>query len=173
MTQHNVLYFAPLRETAKIPQKRLEDVGYDIYADFREDFMLIPPHTVAKIPTGIASAFHHSKGIILKERGSTGTLNITQKSGVIDSGFRGEWFVPIANDNASYLVISKLDEEDTLTAVFPDGICSPIIYYPYTKAIAQAVVIDIPVMDVQTVSEETLKSFSSERGAGALGSSGK
>lgn len=173
MTQHNVLYFAPLRHTAKIPQKRLEDVGYDIYADFQEDFMVIPPHTVAKIPTGIASAFHHSKGIILKERSSTGTINMTQKSGVIDSGFRGEWFVPIANDNDAYLVISKLNEEDTLNAMYPGGIAKPTIYYPYTKAIAQAVVIDIPVMNVQTISKASLELFSSERGSGALGSSGK
>ena len=173
MIQPSDLFFTKLRPTATIPQKRLEDVGYDVYADFEEDFIVIYPHKIAKIPTGIASAFHHSKGIILKERGSTGTINMTQKSGVIDSGYRGEWFIPIANDNDTTLIISKLGEQETLQRAFGEIAPSDIIFYPYHKAIAQAVVIDVPVMNVAEVSKETLELFGSERGSGALGSSGK
>jgi dUTP pyrophosphatase len=49
--------FAKVSEGAKIPSKREEDAGYDIYACFEEDCMVIRPHTSVFIPTGIATAF--------------------------------------------------------------------------------------------------------------------
>lgn len=48
----------------------------------------------------------------------------------------------------------------------------PIIY-PYSKAIAQAEVCEVPVMNQYEITYEELKSIPSERGIGALGSSGK
>ena len=33
--------FAKVRPTAEIPTKRVEDAGYDIYADFKEDYMVV------------------------------------------------------------------------------------------------------------------------------------
>lgn len=171
MIQHKDLFFSQLRPTSKVPTKRLEDGGYDVYADFEEEMITIPPHSVVKIPTGIASAFHESKVIILKERGTTGTKNMTQKAGVIDSGFRGEWFVPVGNDNPATVVISKLDEEATVKRFAKSE--TPIIYFPYEKAIAQALVIEVPRMIVQVVPPEHLQLFVSERTMGELGSSGK
>lgn len=52
-----------------------------------------------EFPTGIASAFHPSKVALFKERGSTGKIGIGQRSGVMDSGYRGEWIVLITNHN--------------------------------------------------------------------------
>lgn len=47
------------------------------------------------------------------------------------------------------------------------------IFYPYDKAIAQAIVHEVPVMNVQEVDYETLQNIPSERGTGKLGSSNK
>mgnify|MGYP000734891585 FL=1 len=78
--------FAKVRPTAVIPTKRDEDAGFDIYADFEDDFIIIDPHTTTLIPTGIASACDVDYCFILKERGSTGSKGIAQRCGVIDSG---------------------------------------------------------------------------------------
>ena len=94
---HTTVKFAKVRPTAKIPTKRVEDAGYDIYANFEEPFILINPHETKMIPTGIASACDTDYCFVLKERGSTGTKGMAQRCGIIDSGYRSEWFVPITN----------------------------------------------------------------------------
>ena len=43
MIVHTTVKFAKVRPTAKIPTKRVEDAGYDIYADFEDSFILINP----------------------------------------------------------------------------------------------------------------------------------
>ena len=45
--------------------------------------------------------------------------------------------------------------------------------YPYNKAIAQALLIPVPVAEIEEIDYETLSQISSERGMGKLGSSGK
>lgn len=169
----NQLLFAKLRNGATIPSKRVEDSGYDIYPCFEEDYIIIKPHTTRMIPTGIASACDEDYYIQLVERGSTGTKGIAQRCGVIDSGYRNEWFVPITNTNSYPIIISKLPEQETLEVAFDDIMPSGTICYPYSKAICQAVVLPVPKMEVKEVSLEELQSIKSERGLGALGSSGK
>lgn len=48
-----------------------------------------------------------------------------------------------------------------------------VIVYPYSKAIAQAEVCEVPVMNQYEITYEELQAIHSERGTGALGSSGK
>jgi dUTPase len=45
--------------------------------------------------------------------------------------------------------------------------------YPYEKAICQVLVIPVPQTEVEEITFDKLQSFKSERGNGALGSSGK
>lgn len=168
---HTTIKFAKVRPTAKIPTKRVEDAGYDIYADFEEPFILIKPHETVMIPTGIASACDTDYCFILKERGSTGTKGMAQRSGIIDSGYRSEWFVPITNTTENYIMIAKSD--DTSTDVFDAIPMKKIIHYPYEKAICQALVIPVPTVDVEEYTLDELKAIPSSRGMGALGSSGK
>ena len=134
--QKNDLYFARKDESVKLPTKRVEDAGYDIYAYFDEEAMIIEPHTTKMIPTGLYSACSSDYYIQLVERGSTGSKGIAQRCGVIASGYRGEWFVPLTNTTDKKLIISK-DVTDTL-------ILDEVIMYPYDKAICQAVVIPVP-----------------------------
>jgi len=177
------IYFAKVKPTAIIPSKREEDGGYDIYANFEEEYIAIMPHETKMIFTGIASAFSDDYVMILKERGSTGTKGIAQRCGVIDSGFRNEWKIPITNTTEKVLIISKLSREgwfgkySDIVQKFDsynfDMNTYAYIFYPYEKAIAQALLIPVPKVIINEVSYEYLQKFISERGEGMLGSSGK
>ena len=112
--------FAKVHPNAIIPSKRDEDMGFDIYACFDEEYMVIEPHETKLIPTGIASACNENYGFVLKERGSTGSKGIALRCGVIDSGYRNEWFVGLTNSTNKTLFISKLSEEETLNKYYSD-----------------------------------------------------
>ena len=156
--------FAKVKEDAIIPTKDLENAGYDIYANFSEDYIEILPHQTVMIPTGIASAFTSDYVAVLKERGSTGTKGIAQRCGIIDSNFRGEWKVPITNTTDLIIFIAKHP------IYLPQ---SPYIVYPYEKAICQALFLPVPKMIVSEINIDELKQIPSKRGDGMLGSSNK
>lgn len=162
--------FAKVRPTAIIPSKRDEDAGYDIYANFEEDYITVAPHETKMIPTGIASACDSSYCFILKERGSTGTKGIAQRCGVIDSGYRSEWFVPITNTTDKTLFIAKSFVMDKLKSCYNE---KNNIFYPYEKAVCQALIIPVPKLNVEECAYDELVAISSQRGDGCLGSSNK
>lgn len=182
--------FAKVRPDAIIPSKRNEDMGFDIYACFNEDYVIINPHETKLIPTGIASSCGSEYGFVLRERGSTGSKGIALRAGVIDSGYRNEWFVGLTNTTNKILYISKFDKIETIkrdiqksqyAGLLDDEdillsnkeIDEMMILYPYSKAIAQALLIPVPEVNVEEISYEDLKDIHSERGLGALGSSNK
>lgn len=164
--------FAKVKPDAIIPSKRDEDMGFDIYACFDEDYIVINPHETKLIPTGIASSCNVDYGFLLRERGSTGSKGIALRAGVIDSGYRNEWFVGLTNTTDKVLFISKLSEEETYQQYY-HYIMRPSFVYPYSKAIAQALVVPVPKTKVEETSYDELKEIKSERGMGALGSSNK
>lgn len=164
--------FAKVKPDAIIPSKRDEDMGFDIYACFDEDYMVINPHETKLIPTGIASACDPGYGFLLFERGSTGSKGIARRCGIIDSGYRNEWFVGLTNTTNKVMFISKLSERETYDAYYGD-IMPESFVYPYSKAIVQALIAPVPSVNREEISYEDLKAIPSERGLGALGSSGK
>lgn len=159
------MYFAKMRKDVIIPSKIDENVGFDIYANFESDALMISPGRTIMIPTGIVSAFSKEYGVILKERGSTGSKGMALRCGVVDSGYRGEWFVGITNTTDRMMAIMKKG----CTITLPQN----CIVYPYEKAIAQAVVIKLPEVKLVEKSLEEVLEMASERGTGKLGSSGK
>lgn len=167
--------FAKVKPDAKIPSKRVEDMGFDIYACFDEDYILISPHETKLIPTGIASVCDPNYGFFVVERGSTGSKGIARRCGAIDSGYRNEWFIGLTNTTNKPLYISKLDKDELRNKVgwFRKLLMKWSIVYPYAKAIAQALVLPIPEVEVEEISYEDLKAIPSERGLGCLGSSNK
>lgn len=175
--------FAKVRPDAKIPSKRDEDMGFDIYACFDEDYIVIHPQETKLIPTGIASSCDPEYGFILRERGSTGSKGLALRAGVIDSGYRSEWFVGITNTTKKSFYISKLEEADLFKKIYDMEFekLSPEVkqewfsfsFYPYSKAIAQALVIPVPQVKVEEIAYNELQAIPSERGLGALGSSNK
>ena len=168
--------FAKVRPDAIIPSKRDEDMGFDIYACFDEDYIVIEPHETKLIPTGIASACNPKYGFLIFERGSTGSKGIARRCGVIDSGYRNEWFIGLTNTTSNRLFISKLSEEDTYSKYYggyEPWIRDDFLIYPYSKAIAQALVVPVPKVKADEIPYAELKEIKSERGMGALGSSNK
>ena len=149
------LYFAKLRPEAVIPSKRDEDAGYDIYACFDEDYLLLAPLETRRIPTGLMSAFSPDY-----------YLQLSQRCGVIDSGFRNEWFIPLTNLNTKPLALVKPGKEHLL-----DG--QDVVLYPVSKAICQAVLLPVPRTEVVELSPDEIRAMESQRGEGELGSSGK
>lgn len=193
------LLFAKVRPDAIIPTKEDENAGYDIYACFDEDYLVIPPHSTVLVPTGIASAVSENYYLNVAERGSTGKIGMKYSAGIIDSGYRGEIFIALSNINHVEIIISKLTSEE-LTEKYgrvemrTDGtfvildydkkgfdeayLVDPrdeytAIIYPYEKAIAQLIIHKVPKMDVKEITYEELKKIPSKREDGALGSSGK
>lgn len=156
--------FAKTRPDAVIPSKEYENGGFDVYACFDEPAMRIEPHQTAMIPSGLASAFNPGYVALLYERGSTGSKGMGERCGVIDSGYRGEWFIAITNHNTKPLVILKKD------APAPT---EDVIVYPYEKAVCQVIFHKLPDVTVEELSYEELLAIKSSRGTGALGSSGK
>ena len=161
---HKII-FAKLRDGAIIPSKRDEDSDYDLYACFDEEEFVIPAFSTRLVPTGIISAFDESLGVKFEERGSNTKWCGIVQAGVVDSGYRGEWFCAIYNGNPVPVHISKAVQEvqrsDTQVLV------------PYSKAICQFNVREIPKLSLQEVSVDEVLACASSRGAGALGSSGK
>ena len=112
---------------------------------------------------------------------------------MIDSGYRGEWMVPITNHSEKTLFITKLDECETFKKYtgfkkneignltyelfamsgFLGKTENNFIFYPYDKAITQAVFLPIMSGKWNEIGEDEFNTLDSERGSGKLGSSGK
>lgn len=185
--------FAKVKENAIIPTKTDENMGYDIYACFDEDYIEIRPQQTKLIPTGIASCCSDDYGFIIKERGSTGSQGIAVRCGVIDSGFRGEWFIALTNTTRQTIRITKkvdkvrqgvayigkeekyyLGVNENMDLTQDDPVYGEILkLYPYSKAIAQAILVPVPKVKVEEVTYDELKAIKSDRMNGQLGSSGK
>lgn len=159
--------FAKVRPNAIIPNKRTEDAGWDLFPCFEEDWMEIPPLSSKLIPLGIASALDEGWAFIFRERGSTGVKNIKVSAGVIDQGFNGEWFACIYNGNEVSLFISKIGEtgEQSPLTEHPKA-----LLYPYSKAIAQALLVEVPEVNVTVVDYSDIQNRKTARGDGQLGS---
>ncbi len=165
----NKIRFCKLNESAIIPTKEKYNAGYDIYANFKEDYIVIEPHTTTLIGTGIASVIPENYYMQICERGSTGSKGIKSSAGVIDSSYRGEWFLAVTNTNNIPLVIAK---EDCNCPIIDEN--KPHILYPKEKALFQAIVHKVHnQLIIEEISVDDLSNYKSERGEGKLGSSGK
>lgn len=175
-----VLMWTKLDPLAKIPTKTQANAGYDIYTI--EDNVLIPPHEGHMFRTGIAAVIPANYGLLGRDRGSTGSLGIHLHCGVVDSNYRGEIFVCLWNDtnhavffSSNYRNVKKSGEElvgeSKLTI---DEETKDIIIYPFSKAIAQLVLIPIPNIPAKEIDAATFAQYKdTDRGEGKLGSSGK
>ena len=159
------IFFAKVKPNAIIPSKIEENAGYDINSCFDEEYIIIPSHNTRMIPSGIASACSSDFYFQLFERGSTGTKGMAQRCGVIDSGYRKEWFIPLTNTTDKLLWVSKLYEKYTED--------DHNIYYPYSKAICQMVLLPVPKTEVIEMDYDELIKIESIRGMNCLGSTNK
>lgn len=158
------IYFAKLKPSAKIPCKRDEDAGYDVYACFEEESIIIQPGEIKLILTGIASAFSQDYFLRVFERSSCGIKGMSVRAGVIDSGYRGEHLIALNNTGLKPIVIAK----DPLKFNQDE-----FMVHDYKKAIAQYVLLPVPKAEVKELSLNELNNFDSKRGVGSFGSSGR
>ena len=166
-----IIYWDLLNLRATMPSKRDEDAGFDIYSDAAEDIILKPNETKF-FSTGLRSAFPSNFWIEIKERGSTGAVGLSVRSGVIDSGYRGEWKIMLTNVNKYPVVFSHSVDKVTYVKgkIFKNKIKKVI--YPLSKAIAQAVVIPLPHIQCKW-DKAMVDGTQSDRGQTGWGASGK
>ncbi len=170
------LYIAKMKDGAIIPTKRDEDAGYDIYPCFDGDYFVIDALKTRAVPTGIAMAFSKKYYAQVEERSSTGKLGIKRSSGVLDSGYRGEYLIMTYNTNTVPLVISKISENEMPDEFEVDGKTfkkAECVIYPSSKAICEIVFHEVPKLKTNEISYEDLLTIESERGANGFGSSKK
>lgn len=167
------IYFAKLRDDAVIPEKKAENAGMDIYPCFDEPYIIIKPLETKLIPTGIISSVPENYYIQIQERGSTGSLGLKYSAGVIDSGYRGEWFLAAVNLGCKPFVILKqsLEQlEEPAKSIIKEG----FTVYPYKKALFQAIIHCVHnEIKCSAADKTSVLSNYSQRGDGKLGSSGK
>lgn len=161
----DIVYFAKVKPDAKIPYKRDEDGCFDLFACFEENEIMIPAHQTKLIPTGIASAFNSCYRIAFRERGTNTKANLSIFAGQIDSGYRGEYWVALHNNNDIPVEISKSITEIEKTDDY--------IRFPYNKAIGQFAIEEVPQVNIKEISYDDLLQFKSERGTNCLGSTDK
>lgn len=148
-----------LYENTQLPTKaNPSDACFDIYADILDDngkqtddwwvdFVKIPPHRTVLIKTGFATEIPKGYWAPIFARSGLSTkkcLRPVQGVAVIDSGYRGEWLIPLHNDSEEVQIVKHGDR------------------------IAQfmlAEVLPVQMIEVDNLSE-------SDRGEGAFGSSG-
>ena len=136
-----------LRETAKLPVYATEfSAGADLCACLDAPVTLQPGETrlipigiSMELPAGYAGLVYARSGLATKRN-----LAPANKVGVVDSDYRGEFFVPLRNHGAA---------EQT---VLPGERIAQLIITPYLTA---------NFVEAQTLSD-------TERGAGGFGSSG-
>lgn len=91
------LKFKRTTPTAKLPSQKYEtDAGIDIYTDIAEPITIHPGdgHTFT---TGIRSEIPPGYALLLWDRSSLGSSLIHRCAGVIDSDYRGEILITLAN----------------------------------------------------------------------------
>lgn len=148
-----------------LPTKRTGDAGYDVYASFTEDNMVIDTLETKLIPTNLAYLLPEGFHFMVEERGSTGSKGIKKSAGVCDEAYRGELFIAITNCSNKPVVITKEEDTSALEADY--------IVYPYKKAIAQLILEKTYDAETELIPYDEILKADSERGTGALGSSGK
>ena len=163
------IYWDVMGIWSKMPTKRDEDAGFDIYSSELE--VILKPGETKFFSTGLRSAFPKNYWIEIKERGSTGAVGLSVRSGVIDSGYRGEWKIMLTNVNNYPVEFSH--GVDKVTYVYGKIFKNKIkkVIYPLSKAIAQAVVIPLPTITCKPWDAEKIEA--SERGQTGWGASGK
>ena len=144
-----MLTFKRLREHAVIPVRATEkSAGLDLSACLTEP-VVIPPHEIRMIPTGLAAALDRDDAMLMlcARSGLASKHGIAMANGVgiVDTDYRGEICVPLINQSSEPFEIT-------------DGM-----------RVAQLIV--VPVLLPETAEADTLPETA--RGTGGFGSTGR
>jgi len=142
------LTFQLLREGARVPVRATEySAGLDLSACLTED-LVIPPHEIRLVPTGLAAALDEPSAMLMicARSGLSTKHGITMANGVgiVDTDYRGELCVPLINHSEAAFTV--------------------------TNGLRIAQLIAVPVYMPQILTADSLPS--TERGTGGFGSTG-
>ena len=101
-----------VKKNAILPTKRVEDGFFDLYGCFDEEVFFLKPGDLKLVSLGISTEFPANWAFRIYERSSAGSKGIATRCGVIDSGYRGEYFVAINNTTNRLIIISDKTEEE-------------------------------------------------------------
>lgn len=138
----------------KFKRATKESAGFDICANVATDTKFaidILPHETTLIPTGICTEMPKGTVGLVFPRSGLATkqgLRLANCVAVIDSDYRGEWFIPLHNDSNVTRTIEHGDR------------------------IAQVVFLKLPKVKMKEIPVEKFNS-NTERGIGGFGSTGK
>ncbi|WP_322199755.1 dUTP diphosphatase [Acutalibacter intestini] len=93
------IQFVKLHPQALIPRRQTQgSAGYDLSA-CAEEPILIPPGEMVMVPLGFAIQIPEGYAGFVFSRSGLGRLGlvVAQGVGVIDSDYRGQWWVPLRN----------------------------------------------------------------------------
>lgn len=153
-----------LNAEAKLPSKKDENSGYDIYTTQQEDVVLLHGEK-HNFDTGIKTEVPNDWGLILKEKGGMGNNNIGLRAGVVDAGYRGQVVVIMTNEDPKPVVFTRNPENyEALQATGKATIIN------LNKAITQMMLVFTPHGEIVQCEEKDLTD--SERKEGKFGSTG-
>lgn len=141
--------FAKVKEGAKVPSRGSSlAAGYDLYACLDIESIIIPPHGMKKVSTGLAitppkgyfGAIFARSGLATKKG-----LRPANCVGVCDEDYTGEYLVAIYNDSDDYQLVYNGDR------------IAQLVFLPY---------ISVEFQEVDVLDE-------TDRGSGGFGSTGK
>ena len=151
-----IVEYTKTRESAYSPQRaNPSDAGLDVFYSATEpqELIAVHPNTNMLVPTGLRFGVPHGYMLEVKNRSSIAAkLNLVVGACVIDSGYDGEVFINVHNIGRDTRVITDGDK------------------------IAQLVMMPVVHFQPQENTEGTLYEYPktiSNRGAGALGSTGE
>lgn len=159
--------FCKMDNYAIIPTKRDEDAAFDLYA-IKSEASALAPNQSMKFYTGLKAIIPDDVWVLFKERSSTGSCGLSIRSGVIDSGYRGEWIVTMTNCSEYNMIFTN----EAAKPYFNEQ--EKVWYIGLGKAIAQFIV--MPKLDISSeeIDEDNFSAAPKTlRGDGGWGSSGK
>lgn len=167
-----------INSKARIPTKRKEDSGYDVYGIIEEECILMAPGENVIIGTGLTMEFPEGLGFIVANRGSVGTKCAIVGAHVVDSGYRGEVKIDLHNISNRFIMITDMKLEEIEKAakttqlqadIFRKFFTQAPIIIPKSAALTQGMIVPtlhLPVREVDELSESVRKD-------GAFGSTNK
>jgi len=101
--------FRKLNENARIPSRATSgSAGMDIYACLEESIVLMPGD-IKMIPTGLAAETDcNDVAMLIYPRSGLSTkfgVSLANCVGVVDSDYRGEWFIPLINHGKNNFIV--------------------------------------------------------------------
>lgn len=146
------ILFERMNEFARMPVKAVAagdsefaNACFDLFLPSNSSDLFLEPHVKLKVGLRFKTSFSDELGAFLRDKSGVGSKGAIKLAGMIDSSYRGEWFVSLIN------------------------VTKDVIFLPADKSIVQVVFLPIPRVSFTEVVSVPI----SGRGEGGYGSTGQ